>query len=658
VPWLSVATAGTTVTATISTTADAPSTRDGIIAVYAERASGSIRQVAVPVSFTLGPAMVLNPTVLAFEAAAGDSAAPMPDTRSFTIDGSNLDWTASSNQDWLVLGQTSGNAPGTIDFTVDHSGLPGGEHAALISVHDAFSDRTRTIGVTLLVKAAQLVLNPAQATFVIDAASTAADLTQAVSVGDDAVGDDPISWSVTSVSAPWLEAAPASGSSRPAAELTLSLDTSQFTAVGNGVHDATVTLAYSDAGGTPQTRVVNVQLDLNIPHVDAVMPYLGIVDVAGNVVLHGEGLGTLTADQVTVGGVTPTSFDVLSDKAVRLGLPGFAAGTYEIEIPDNTLGQDFSTARLEVIAAQERPYAVFPLDHHAVTGRLLFDDERETLYVADLTLPGVSRYRHAMGAWTELPAFEIPQIRDIALSHDGSTLHILADRQIYALDLDDPLATPETVHTNTAYPDSPWLYLKMAIAGDTALISSQYCCAFTWEPGSSVTQIVQPPISASSLVLGSGDGSRVYLPASTMHRYSAATGQFTALQSSYDVTAVNQDGSRLMNFNWVMDDDLTVVGLVRKRWMYGVFARRSDRIYAFRAEYTDLDSGLNVYVVDPTGTPDADNVLPEIRRIAIPGPDIPYTAMDAINSPTAVSADGRTFFIQGQDKLLIVPTGD
>jgi hypothetical protein len=665
VAWLSVTVTGTTVTASITSTANAASTRAGTITVEVQRPSGSLKYVQIPVSYTLVPGLAVDPAVLPFSAFAGSSVAPLPSTRSFAITGSsNLDWTASSNQPWLVLAQTSGTGPGTVNFTLDHSGLAAGTHPARIDVYDAFSDRTKSVDVTLVVSHPEIVSQPSSAVFTVDAASSASSLTKAVMIGDngDAGIAASISWTIASINKPWLTASPAAGASKPATELTLALDAAEVAELEDGLHWAEVSIAYTDAGGVERTTIVGITLLLELPRARTIAPYTAIAGRADRAIVRGAGFTGLQASQVSLGGTAPTSFEVISDTEFRVGYPGLAAGNYAVAV-DNVLEVDVSDAELVALAPQDRPSAVFTYELRSEPNRLVFDDQRGTLYVVAGPMTNLERFQVVDGAWTRLPDLGFTRVNDVALSPDGKALYILAMRELYSLDLDDPLAAPVLHHTRpeTFYED---YYYKIGVTNDgyAHMTLRSQCCTGNLEPvvkwalGEPFVYSYGPisQVAFASRVVPSGDGRLAVIGSAYHYRYVDGVAGLGPVSGKL-IDAVNTDASQLSELGEINGLDYTPLGRVSLDDAYVAFGRRSDRAYAFRAHNQALDLGDEVLVFDPTA-PLETGFYPEIARIALPEAANMEDGMSAAGAlPVTVSADGRTFFLRTWDKLIIVP---
>ena len=174
-------------------------------------------------------------------------------------------WTATDSQPWLTV-EPSGTGPGSLDYTVDPSGLAPGNHTATVTV--TADGVTATASLTVTVRAPRLVANPAAPSFTVATDNASATLSQTLRVTDELDGANAsagLSWSLQSISAPWLKMAPTSGSSAPGVDATLSLVESQMATMPNGTYTANVVLSSTDSAGTVRTLVVPVTLNLNSP---------------------------------------------------------------------------------------------------------------------------------------------------------------------------------------------------------------------------------------------------------------------------------------------------------------------------------------------------------------------------------------------------------
>ena len=153
-PWLAVSPAsGTntgTVNASVNLTGLAAGTYNSAITVTAPGATAKTVPVALTVTAPAIPAIGLSPTSLTFTAAVGGTtSAPKPVTIS-NSGGGTLSWTVSENTAWLTLSPVSGTNSGTVNASVNLTGLAAGSHNAIITVAaSGTSVSPRQIPVTL-----------------------------------------------------------------------------------------------------------------------------------------------------------------------------------------------------------------------------------------------------------------------------------------------------------------------------------------------------------------------------------------------------------------------------------------------------------------------------------------------------------------------------
>jgi uncharacterized protein (TIGR03437 family) len=209
----------------------------------------------IPVTFMVedGPAVQANPQSLSFGYQALSPSAP-PDQQ-LIVTTSNRSPTAvtttastSSGGPWLTV-QTSGSTPGTLQVSVNPSGLVAGSYGGTITI-TASGFQPDTVPVTLTVTAAP-VLNalPAALTFAYQEGGSN-PIAQTVSVTSSPTG---IPFSV-SVNDPWIHAVGGGTTDGP---ISVSVEP---TGLAAGSYRGSVSVTSSQAGNSP----VVVQVDLTI----------------------------------------------------------------------------------------------------------------------------------------------------------------------------------------------------------------------------------------------------------------------------------------------------------------------------------------------------------------------------------------------------------
>lgn len=143
------------------------------------------------------------------------------------------DWTASANVPWLTLTRLSDESGDRLLVDIDRSLISGwGLMSASISIYDPASGTTRIIQVELAVDAIRLSSNYPAIAF--NALATEQTLTHTIDILSNS--ESPITWSATS-DASWLTL------SQDNTNHTLTITALPASAVGNGLHKATIALA-------------------------------------------------------------------------------------------------------------------------------------------------------------------------------------------------------------------------------------------------------------------------------------------------------------------------------------------------------------------------------------------------------------------------------
>jgi hypothetical protein len=189
--------------------------------------------------------------------------------------------------------------------------------------------------------------------------------------------------------------------------------------------------------GSPQKLSVTYTLRSEIQG-DVIGPRVVTAGEAGTVVLHGRALAKAT--QVTFGGVAATDVtpsQLNADAELRVKYPALTAGTYAVSI--NAGAIPFSASLIVV----ERPsYAATQLTYPSTPkeiGGVLYDAQRQAFYVAARYANSQSntlfKYQFSGGTWQTPVAVNVPNLQDVALSPDGTTLLLATDTSINELDV-------------------------------------------------------------------------------------------------------------------------------------------------------------------------------------------------------------------------------
>ncbi|THD04107.1 hypothetical protein B1810_07625 [Panacagrimonas perspica] len=627
-----------------------------------------IKTVDVPISLKVSD-LAAVPTSFGFEAVESSNASPAPEGQhQFWISASQLNWTASSDQGWLVLSQTAGTEPTAVPFTLNTGGLSRGEHVAHITVRNPPTGETQQLTVAVTVRAPRLTLSRDAIDTTIGADSAAAALQLPLRVSDELQGlssSRAVSWRISGIDQPWLSASVSTGTTSPPKDIQLQIDAAQLAQLSNGTHQAQVTFTYSNVEVQNANVVLPVSLQLALPRATQLAPYVAITGSPSKVLLRGSGFTRLTAAQVSCGGVAATAIEILRDTLARVVCQPATPGRYRLSI-SNLSGVNLSTPELLVRAPQVRPYAAFEVSGHP--GRLIFDQERETLYVVNVGNSQLERYRYDGMQWQSLPAIPVNALLDGALSYDGKKLYVLTASVLQEAALDAPQfsLTPRSESLLPEYPSEEYFRMGIALDGMVVLTTtSRYSSGFYSTrrytlPSGPLRTFSTPVTDDRARVFSSADGGSLYTSGYSLNRYDDISKELPRADSFDRRIALmnsNRDGSRLLQGGSIYAADLSLIGDVSNTGVYAAFGAQSGRIYAFHTYEDDPDLGQNLLIVDGNGAVQ-DGLYPEITRIALPdSPNmgIPGDLFYLYALPVEVSTDERSAFVQGFSRLVIVP---
>jgi hypothetical protein len=319
--------------------------------------------------------------------------------------------------------KVSANTP-TFAFRPD---LPG-QYQLKLTVSDSKSNASDTMRVT----ADALFQVSGKASFSIDGASAAGSDVASVKLRTSARHNgNPVTYTTTS-SVPWLRTPVGGAFAGPGgdAPLELRLDLEQVRGMENGRHEARVTI--SPSGGWTGA-IADVTLELAVPRVRHVLPYVAYVNEPSRITLHGEKLLKADGRSLFIGGAEALDIEAVSDTQATITLPPLAAGTYTVRIGD-ALGLGRESSR--VVVRAKPVYADFQVHGTASGPRrdLTYDAERDALYYSAFS-PGGERFAFVIrndgtGQMIESvissPGHLEPEM--LALAIDGSSVYMVSGR--------------------------------------------------------------------------------------------------------------------------------------------------------------------------------------------------------------------------------------
>lgn len=212
--------------------------------------------------------------------------------------------------------------------------------------------------------------------------------------------------------------------------------------LGVGTHNSVVTVSIcttdincsgAQLNGSPKTMNVTYTVGSSV-RADAVAPYIGTTNRAGNVILRGTGFTPATT--VSFGGMPGTILSIPSDTEIRASYPAMVAGTHVVTLNGGSISFTES-----LVIVDPPNYSGTTLNYPSSPQQireLVYDSGRKALLVgvgfSDASTNKVLRYTFANGAWQTPVSATVADLRDFALSLNGSKLISVADDYLVELD--------------------------------------------------------------------------------------------------------------------------------------------------------------------------------------------------------------------------------
>jgi hypothetical protein len=653
--WLTVTPAsGTSTAPSLSMTGDATLAPGTYGATVTFSANGFT--VPITVIYNVTKNLGLSVSNVDFTAITGQGSAPAAQTASVTTALASTTYTTAitygaNGSGWLNV--SGGTAPGVLTVQPTRTNLGPGTFTATVVLTPA-TGASVSLPVTYTLAASSLALNPGMVSFSIDGASTAADsfLKRAIATGDTGAA---LNWTATS-SVPWLTV---TGSGTSGTNALLTLVPAQLTGLANGQSTAIVTFTYNGPGVIAATKTAGVTLDLKLPTVSYVAPYVAYANEPEEVVVRGSGFGQQNLPQVMFGAVAAQTVVIRSDTELRVLPPtGLTAGARPEITIDNNLGLHRSRAQLVVRAHPAYGYAALPTNFGRQNEHMVYDAERDAVisgraYFETCCEPAslVTRFKYDTNAGTwSMTSKSFDQLFDIALSPDGKELLVLTTEQLYRV---DPV-TLATISSVVVPGFSGGTASQLAVANDGKVIVRDAGRTYslldgTFTPLQGVLGMVRIDMSP--------DGSRATTGAATnagdipLSFYDSSTGEVhttTAFQY-YSPGSLTRAATKSLSGEFVRNADFSVFGELRDGAfpiLGDVLAPDGDHVYIFRFSQGGSSPVASVRVFDSRlSTP----VLPELSPITLPQADDPGIAR------VLISLDGKTLFLVGDKHFVVQP---
>lgn len=364
-PWLAVSPSSGAGPATLSvqpaTGSLAAGTYTGAITIAASGATGSPQTIAVSFNVAAPPpaVMTLSSTALSFSGTAGGSNPAAQSVSVSNTGAGTMNWTASSNQAWLIVSPSSGSNSGAISIGANLSGLAAGNYAGTVTVSSTGATGSpKNISVTLTVAAPAppvLTLSTTALSFTAPANSTN-PASQAVTITNSGAGT--MTWTAAANQA-WLSVSPASGTNSGA--LTVAASTAGLAA---GTYNGAITVDAATAGAKTiaVTLTVTAAPTLTLaaaPTAVALSTTTGANPAGAAIAISTSGTPAWTATKnASWLSLSQTSGSGAATIAINAGCSSLQAGTYTdtITITSNAANSPATVAvTLTIASAQPAP---------------------------------------------------------------------------------------------------------------------------------------------------------------------------------------------------------------------------------------------------------------------------------------------------------------
>jgi hypothetical protein len=639
------------------------------------RVIGNGNTLDVPVSYTLNePTLMRAPAQMTFNAVA--SGAP-PNTQTVTLSTENslplayttsVTYGAGQPTGWLAV-PASGTAPGDVTVGVN-TALPFGTYTATLTF--ATASQMVSVNVTYNLETASLTFTPGSVSFAIGPSSNASALSQTVTVGSTSV---PLSWTATSTK-PWVSVSPTSGTT--SSSVTLTIDPAQLEPLDPGVNSAAITFSFTQPGVGATSTQLSVSLNLTLPKISWVSPYVALSGPAQEVILRGKGFDNAGGAALDFGGTSVASYVVVSDTEIRLTPPAFAAGpARKIKFPNSLGNPSLVRSNAELVVVDAQAYALKSLTYPDAgprsVRRISYDAERKTLLVAVSFTDGAAFvdtpgaiYRYAFNGadWAATPATaNVGGLHDFGVSPDGKKLLVTSGTSVTPYD-------PVTLATvgspaSVSLPFSSSFIEQLVVANDgNALITTQstnsgFQDAYRYSIADATFTRFQTLCCFIPEAGASANGSRIVLvqngvsPPQSVFQYNASSGTFgaTSLISSESNPhpALDRNATRiLLGSSSVYNSSFQLLGTLPSFAPGAVLSPDGRKAYTYES-FTTPGTG-KVHVYDLTAA--VGGAFPEIGTATAtptePGFNVGRTRM-------TISPDGGTLFIAGENGVLVMP---
>jgi len=335
--------------------------------------------------------------------------------------------------DWLTLTPASNasSSPSGSTVQVSAATFPVGTHRADVVFRPGTSGRVllRTVIQTVLTA---LKVSSDRLEYVVDNSTVPGQVQKTLTIGTNyAPGTGgTLGWQATA-NVPWLSLSTMAGDTANQNQIVVSLIAEKIERLPAGQYQGQIVITPTTAGLTP-IRIF-VSLDMQLPLVESVAPYVARAGESAMVYIRGSGLARLPGS-VLFGNAPATTAIRDGDTQIRATHPPLAAGTYPVDvgIGANALGLNRNRATLVVLEQTTLPATA--IASAGAKWAVVYDDERRAIYASDVDNNEIKRYRWNGSGW-DADALAIATLRDISLFSGGRQLLALSDDSVVHIDL-------------------------------------------------------------------------------------------------------------------------------------------------------------------------------------------------------------------------------
>ncbi|MDF0750707.1 IPT/TIG domain-containing protein [Marinobacter sp. 71-i] len=434
-----------------------------------------------------------------------------------------------------------------------------------------------------------------------------------------------------------------------------------------GVHTSYLAVENSGKRITIPITYTISDLPLPDPEITYVSPYVAREGVASDVALRGHGFDQLdagTLPAIHVGSAPATNVEIISDSHISMTVPGLSEGIHPVTLSGKLSGSDVDfpgTVDLHVIPDQT--FQSVDIASAGEKSRIIFDNQRSALYVVNPTVGVLERYRFDSGTNWEFDQLYLAGVSDAALAPDGRTLVLVDGIRFYEVELGTnsmTLGDQGDVELGIDYS------LDHVEAGSNGVIygvsNDQRSPIFTYDLDSGKTGTLQFRTSQGTLVnyssfqpnlFSSPNGIEIFLGErniTTSRLYRLTTGENIPSETGlirgtigFRSATFSPDGSLiLINGEELYDENLDLLSSLPLSHTSSTFSPDGSIAYTFTRF-----NGTESYLLSKYDL--SDPAAPQQIGETISLADGPRGALGL-----AISNDGNTLFLAGDEKVLIV----